>query len=488
MEHQNTPPVLPPAPLTFFERLTNSVILKLGVILFLVLLLLIPMSRVEDLIHERKDREQSVSSEITSKWGNRQVVSGPIIGIPYTYSYTVNTTDDKGQVKSETHVEKDYVFLVSKKLDVQSAVTPSYLKRGIYQTVVYNAMVTLGAEFDEIDLSKLDLQADDLEWDKARVFIGLSDLKGVKAVPRLNMGQDGEEFEVGNTDVSLFERTMVAHIDLSDRSTKKKFSIDLDIRGSRNLTIFPTGNETSIVVSGEWPNPSFNGGFLPEERTVSENSFAANWRIPSFSRKFPQQWKGVQGMMYQVSNQEFTDIAYAYSETPAASYHGQRVQQSTEQDMVQVNFLESVNNYQKTMRVAKYGILVVLLTLTSLFFTEVIKKQRVHIIQYVLIGCAMVLFYSLLLAISEHIGFNWAYLVSALATTMLISAFIYGITKNQKIAWIFSGILSAFYAFIFSLMQLQDYSLIVGTIGVFVILALLMRLSIRVNWYQFERK
>src|SRR5690606_1442590 len=163
MEHQNTPPVLPPAPLTFFERLTNSVILKLGVILFLVLLLLIPMSRVEDLIHERKDREQSVSSEITSKWGNRQGVSGPIIGIPYTYSYTVNTTDDKGQVKSETHVEKDYVFLVSKKLDVQSAVTPSYLKRGIYQTVVYNAMVTLGAEFDEIDLSKLDLQADDLE-------------------------------------------------------------------------------------------------------------------------------------------------------------------------------------------------------------------------------------------------------------------------------------------------------------------------------------
>src|SRR5690606_19120029 len=115
------------------------------------------------------------SNEIASKWGNKQVVSGPIIGIPYTYSYNVNTTDEKGKVKIESHVEKDYVFLVSKKLDVESTVEPTYLKRGIYQTVVYNAVVALRGEFDEIDLAKLDLNPEDLAWDKAKVFIGLSE-------------------------------------------------------------------------------------------------------------------------------------------------------------------------------------------------------------------------------------------------------------------------------------------------------------------------
>ncbi|MBD1431216.1 cell envelope integrity protein CreD [Sphingobacterium sp. DN00404] len=473
----------------FFERLANSVILKLGIILFLVLLLLIPMESVKDLIRERKNRDQAVSQEITSKWGNKQVVSGPIIGIPYTYSYNVNTTDEKGNIKVESHVEKDYVFLASKTLDVQSKVEPTYLKRGIYQTVVYNATVALHGEFDEIDLAKLDLNPEDLAWDKAKVFIGLSDLKGVKAVPKLNIGQKQVEFEVGNTDITLFEQTMVANVNLLDRSTKSEFEINLDIRGSRNLTVFPTSNETSIIVSGTWDNPSFNGGFLPENRTISEIDFEAHWRIPSFSRKFPQQWKGSRGSMYYVTNYEITDADYPAVSIPEPAVSSRsNVQMSTEQDMVQVNFLESVNNYQKTTRVAKYGILVVILTFTSLFFTEVIKKQRVHIVQYVLIGCAMVLFYSLLLALSEHMGFNWGYLIAAVATIMLISSFILGITKEKKIAFVFSGILSAFYIFIFSLMQLQDYSLIVGTIGVFVILALLMRLSTRVNWYQFEKK
>ena len=490
MVNRNIPPVVPSSEPSFFERLTNSVILKLGIILFLVLLLLIPMESVKDLIRERKSRDQSVSNEIASKWGNKQIVSGPIIGIPYTYSYNVNTTDDKGNIKVENHIEKDYVFLVSKKLDVKSTVEPTYLKRGIYQTVVYNATVSLQGEFDEIDLAKLDLNPEDLAWDKAKIFIGLSDLKGIKAIPKLNMGQRQTDFEVGNADVSLFERTMVANVDLSDRSTRNEFEINLDIRGSRNLTVFPTSNETSIDISGTWDNPSFTGGFLPEDRTISEKNFTAKWRIPNFSRKFPQQWKGARGNMYQVTNYEISDLEYSVAAIPEPkiSSVGTNVQMSTEQDMVQVNFLESVNNYQKTTRVAKYGMLVVLLTFTSLFFTEVIKKQRVHVIQYVLIGCAMVLFYSLLLALSEHIGFNWGYLLAALATVVLISSFIFGITKDKKIAFVFSGILSAFYVFIFSLMQLQDYSLIVGTIGVFVILALLMRLSTRVNWYQFEKK
>ncbi|WP_400262456.1 inner membrane CreD family protein [Sphingobacterium sp. SG20118] len=161
---------------------------------------------------------------------------------------------------------------------------------------------------------------------------------------------------------------------------------------------------------------------------------------------------------------------------------------ASEKDMIQINFLEEVNNYQKTMRVAKYGILIIILTFAALFFTEIIKKQRIHLIQYMLIGFAMVLFYSLLLSISEHLGFNMAYLLAAIATIILIASFIKSITRDIKSAFIFSGVLGLFYSFIFILMQLRDYSLIVGTIGIFIILAILMRLSTKINWYQFDKR
>lgn len=161
---------------------------------------------------------------------------------------------------------------------------------------------------------------------------------------------------------------------------------------------------------------------------------------------------------------------------------------ATEKDMIQINFLEEVNNYQKTTRVAKYGILIIILTFAALFFTEIIKKQRIHLIQYLLIGFAMVLFYSLLLSISEHLGFNIAYLLAAIATIILIASFIKSITKDSKSAFIFSGILAVFYSFIFILMQLRDYSLLVGTVGIFIILAILMRVSTKINWYQYDKR
>ncbi len=154
--------------------------------------------------------------------------------------------------------------------------------------------------------------------------------------------------------------------------------------------------------------------------------------------------------------------------------------------MITIHFLPDINNYQKTTRVAKYGILIINLTFTSLLFTEVIKKKRVHIIQYILIGAAMVLFYTLLLALSEHIGFNLAYLTATIATVLLIGSFIKAITQDAKTAALLSSILGIFYLFIYVLMQLRDYSLIAGTIGIFIILAILMRVSTKINWYQFD--
>ena len=225
---------------------------------------------------------------------------------------------------------------------------------------------------------------------------------------------------------------------------------------------------------------------MPEERHVSEQVFEAKWSIPSFSRKLPMQWEGSNGRIYSFSGVNLSSEMRYSSASEAPIDYSSEV--ATDTDMVQINFLPEINNYQKINRVAKYGILIIILTFASLFFTEIIKKQRFHVIQYILIGAAMVMFYSLLLAISEHLGFNTAYFVAAIATIFLIASFIWMITMDKRTMLLFGGILALFYSFIFVLMQLRDYSLIVGTVGVFVILAVLMCVSAKINWFSFDKK
>ncbi|NGM62793.1 cell envelope integrity protein CreD [Sphingobacterium sp. SGG-5] len=478
-QHQNESEL--PQQVSTFEKISNSIIAKLLIILILLLLLLIPMSWVKDLISERKLRDESVKVEIAGKWGGPQVISGPVIGIPYNFPHTSNISDEKGRIMKETLTDEDYIFIVPKSMKVYAQVEPEYLSRGIYRSVVYNSDLYLSGEFDELDLKKLGVDPAKVKWTDAKIFIGMSDTKGLKANPTMQIGLHNVAFEGNTTLINLFERTMSVSLDLSSQSTVNKFDIHYELRGSKSLNVFPLADQNQILVEGKWSNPSFNGSYLPENRDVNLNEFRAEWNIPSFDRKFPHQWANHKGALYQIVNN------YEIVEDTVVPSTDNQVR-ATEKDMVQVNFLEAINNYQQTTRVAKYGLLVILLTFSSLFFTEIIKKRHIHIIQYILIGCAMVLFYSLLLAFGEHVVFNTSYLISFVATTALISAFIYWITKDKKICLLFSGILTLFYGFIFVLMQLQDFSLLVGTIGIFIILAVMMRLSTKINWNQFDRR
>lgn len=481
--NQQHVPEVPPVVPSLIERLSNSILLKMFVILVLLLFLLIPLSWVTDLIEERQSRDESVKAEISQKWGGPQVISGPVIAIPYTFEYTTNVSDGKGKTIKQVESQLDYVFIVPQSQKVEVKVMPEYLKRGIYQSVVYNSELHLSGRFDELDLKKLGVNPEKVKWAEAKLFLGMSDTKGLKANPTIKIGEQQLTFETNTTDINLFERTMVTSLDLSGKSTAGQFSVRYNLRGSRSLNIFPLADQNQIFVRGEWNNPSFNGAYLPESRNVDNDSFDAEWNIPSFDRKFPQQWTNYKGALYQIDNNYYV----SGEDIPLPEIRSEQGRAS-ERDLVQVNFLEAINNYQQTTRAAKYGLLVILLTFASLLFTEIIKKQRVHIVQYVLIGCAMVLFYSLLLAFGEHLVFNWSYLIAAVATIALVSSFIFWITQDKKICLLFNLILAVFYGFIFVLMQLQDFSLLVGTAGMFIILAVMMRLSTKINWTQFDAK
>ena len=485
---------------SFFEKLSQSVILKVIFIFFLTLVLLIPLEMVNDLIRERKDRGSSVSREIAMKWGTDQVILGPVLAVPYdAIEEKIESLPDGKSRTIQTKVTH-YAFLMPNEVKVDGDVKPEVKKRGIYQSILYSTKVDLKGNFSGFDLEKLPVDQANLKWKESKLIVGIEDFKGLSKNPVITWGGKPYELSKNNQEVRLFRENLTVTVPLEGpESVKQAFSLPLELRGSKSLNFLPLAKQTQIKVKGDWSNPSFNGNFLPEKREVGQ-TFDALWNIPAFTRKVPQQWTGFPSIIFKFQGLELnsedrmmstSEEAYMQSQAAAnavASGSNENIETSNDLDLVQINFLPSVNNYQKITRVAKYGILVVGLTFVSLIFMELIKKQKVHVVQYVLIGFGMVLFYGLLLAISEHLGFNWAYLVSALATMILISTYIMGITKNRKSSMLFGVILSIFYVFIYVLLQLQDYSLIVGMIGLFVILAVLMRLSTKIEWNLSERK
>ncbi|WP_367330094.1 cell envelope integrity protein CreD [Sphingobacterium multivorum] len=482
MDYNNSSPI---EQSSFFEKISNSTVLKLFVIFFLSLILLIPLSLISDLIEERKNREQEVSGGIALNWGKEQVISSPVLAIPYRE--TIPLSAEKAE-KSNLREELKWIFVLPKTSNITTDITPQHLSRSIYNAVVYNSNITLDGSFDKISLEKLEIPNEQIDWKGSKLIFGIQDFKGLGKRPSLNWDGNELTFDPDFNNLKLFTENLVCPVPLDPQKTDNRFKIKLNLKGSKSLNFLPLGDQTNIQAKGNWANPSFTGAFLPGKRNTETSNFSASWEIPSFSRKLPQQWTGDARSIFQFDNNlengnegNEQKPAQAVSTTIASANN-----LLDNADMITINFLPDINNYQKTTRVAKYGILVIILTFTSLLFTEVIKKKRIHIIQYILIGAAMVLFYTLLLALSEHIGFNLAYLTASVATVMLIGSFIKSITKDQKSALLLSSILALFYLFIYILMQLRDYSLIAGTIGIFIILAILMRVSTKINWYQFD--
>ncbi len=450
---------------SFVQRLSGSIQIKLLIIALLTIVLLIPMNWINSLIYERHEREMEVSNEIAEKWGNNQVISGPILMIPYQEKIIIlNNPESKSSAKTEW--VKKWIYLLPQSLHIQASINPEYLKRGIYQTVVYSSKQQITGDFAQVDIQKLKIEDANIFWDEARLIFGITDLKGLTNSPTLVWKDSTYSFENDYEGLNIFKNNLSISIPIqAKQDTKESFKLNLDLRGAKSLNYLPLGKQTNIHVSGKWNNPSFNGAFLPEDRQVSSSAFQADWKIPSLAINYPQQWAA--------------DIQPIYP-------HDSSLEDGQLNNIVQVNFLSNVDNYQKNIRVAKYGMLIIMLTFTALLLTEIIKKRKIHMIQYALIAAAMILFYSLLLAISEHLGFNWAYLIAAVATITLISSFIHAIIKNRKTSLLFAGILGIFYVFIFILLLMQDFSLIVGTIGLFIILAFIMKFSTKINFSDYD--
>ena len=434
------------------KDLKYNIYIKIGSIIALVLILLIPTSMVKDLVRERAMRQRTAIDEVGDKWGSSQTLTGPFISVPYDkYMVQINPKDSSEQ----TVKIKEWIHYLPNDLRIKGNLLPEELNRGIYEVVVYDAALEFMGDFPVLPLHKFDINPDHVHYDKAIFNIGITDLKGIEEQIALSFHNNQVDFNAGLSDKDIVSTGIHApiHLNRSD-SGNYKFRFKLSLKGSQDMYFTPLGKTTDIRLQSNWPTPSFSGNTIPDEREVSDNGFMAHWNVLHLNRNYPQQWLNGQ---HGISSSKFG-----------------------------VDLLLPVDRYKKTNRVAKYAILFLALTFLVFFFVEVLNGVFVHPMQYLLVGVALVVFYSLLLAFSEHMLFDYAYIIATSLTLLLIALYARSVLKSNALAVLVGGILLIMYTFIFAIIQLQDYALLIGSLGVFIILALVMYFSRKIDWYQIK--
>jgi len=434
------------------NTLKDNIYFKLVAIVIISLFLLIPTAMIKDLVSERESTQNKAISEVSSKWGDKQTIMGPIISIPY-YKYVKQFS---GKDSTEKIVQiKEYIHILPSKLNIEGNISPEKRYRSIYEVVVYNSKLNISGLFNKIDLASLDIEPKNILLDKAELIIGINDLRGIEEQVNLTWNDTKIPFNPGISSNDVAASGINALVKLDDKdSSIYSFNLSLNLKGSQLLYFTPVGKVTDINITSNWSNPSFNGAFLPDSRTVTETGFKANWNVLHLNRNFPQSWTG--------NKYKIEDSAFG------------------------IDLLVPVDNYQKSYRSIQYAILFIGLTFLVFFFIEVLNKVYIHPIQYILVGISLVVFFTLLLSISEHLNYNIAYIISAVSTLLLVAGYVQAILKSRDLTYLMIGILTILYTFIFVIIQLQDYSLLIGSIGIFIILGLVMYFSRKIDWYNLN--
>ena len=418
---------------------------KVFIIGIIGIALLIPKFMIIDLIGERQKTAELTNQEVMQTWSLAQTVRGPVLVVPYiTRSFDTDGKMLKEDIKS--------VYILPQTLNIKGEIAPEKRKRSIYETVVYESGINVAGQFESPDFSGLKIESKDILWEKAKVLVAISDLRGINDKVALNWNGSTYAFLPGMDDHQIGSNGISLPLsNLSSQSFPAEFSFKLQLKGSESLNFAPLGETTEVTLQSPWNDPGFTGSFLPANHTISSDGFTASWKVLNFNRNFPQMWKNEE---YRVTDADFG-----------------------------VRLVEVADHYQKSSRTAKYGILIILFVFLSFFLNEIITKKRVHPFQYILVGFAVLIFYLLLLSISEQIGFNLAYLISAIAVLLMVLLYSRSFLKTWGNALIQTLILTFSFGFIFVLMQLETLALLVGSIGLFVVLGLTMFFTRKINWY-----
>ena len=432
------------------QRLRASVTVKLLFIGFLVLLLLIPMGMIESVIYERNHLYLSAKGDIMNSWGREQTIGGPVLTLPYRIPYT----DDKGIER----IRHSVAHFLPELLQVRGQLDTQMRYRGIYEVPVYTADLKLSGRFAAPDIARLGIEPADVDWDEAFLSVAIADARGIKEPMTLRSDVGDGVFEPGGVRVRGFDPQVIVPLpgmQARGEATGFRFDFDLKLSGTEKLAFLPVGDRTEVLLTSAWPSPSFVGAYLPDTRDIDEKGFSADWKVLHLGRSYPSEWRN--------------------AEVPPA-----RIKSSA----FGVNLFVPVSTYQKSTRAAKYAILFIGLSFLAYFMFEIFGDLRLHPFQYLLVGFANCLFYLLLLSLSEHASFAIAYGLSAAASIGLVVGYSASILRSRSRVLTVLAMLAGLYAFLFVPLRAEQYAMLIGAVALFIILAIIMYLTRRLDWYR----
>lgn len=417
---------------------------KLIIIIGLIVLLLIPIFMIQNLIDERSELQQQVQADIAKSSSDEQQVIGPFIHAQYLETVTVD---------GKTSEQLMNMTLLPESLNVSSNLATFEKYRGIYKALLYRSQNQFEGRFKTSALAVLA----DKKIKRLNLILAISDIRGIGQGSHINVNERSYELLPGT---QLDQLPQGIRVELDYETIRKSevlpYQIGLNLQGMRQLSFAPVGKNSSLTMQADWPHPSFVGDYLPIESSISAQDFSASWQTNYFATNLKELFNRC------LFRNECTFF---------------------KQRNMGVNLVDSVNHYLKNYRASNYAILVIVLIFASFFLLEVLRDEPIHPVQYGFVGLALAVFYLLLISLSEHLGFNIAYLLSALASAILLSVYVAGMLKNSKHGGLFLCGVLFIYSLLYGLLSAEDYALLMGSVLVFVVLSLIMMLMRRVNWY-----
>lgn len=419
-----------------FDTQAFAVTFRFVAVGVLVLALAVPLGLVSCVADERKEYRATAASKVAQSFGRAQRLAGPVLVIPLVERYESEGSNPLEQ----------YLFVMPERLETRMDTRHEMRSVGIYEIPALTAQVTAAGEFAPLDLAALEARHGALRLDRAMLGFGVSDPRGILDAKLL---WNDAELPVDAGAVPMRRAiTAVAPMPLAGGT----FSLALSLRGTERFSAVPVGDRSVVAMQSTWPHPSYDGRFAPERYEINSAGFNASWRSMELSR-------GYSAMVVALDDRFF---------------HNEHMD-------VGFSVFEPVNVYVLVVRSVKYGVLFVALTLVSVLCLELSTGRRFHIVQYGVAGLGLVLFFLTLLALSEHLGFRWAYLGAATLLTGMIGGYVHAATREWPLTALATGVLAALYGVLFVLLQLEDYALLVGVGVLLTALAMLMWVTRRLT-------
>jgi inner membrane protein len=432
----------------------------LALIAVLVLLLDIPLGMVRGVVDERAARRGEAVQDILSGWGDRQSLSGPLLRVPFVLRHLVPGSDGK----STLQIINDAAYFLPRELHIEGTLDAQLRHRGIFELPVYVARLHLSGQFDPLDFSSWGVEPADVDWKHAELVLGVTEPRTLQADAALQWDGKTLRFTPSTGQAEQWLASGI-HVPLGQELAQvsapqgSSFSIQLSFNGADALSFTPTAELTEVALSANWPNPNFQGSWLPSEHDVDAGGFRSHWSVSYLGRDYPQRWtEGASG-----------------AAALARSQFG-------------VTLAQPADVYQTSERVLKYGVLTLLFTFAVIWLTEVLSGQSVHPVQYAFVGAALCLFGLLQLSFAEHFGFTAAFVVAAVAVVLMTTLYCLSLLQRAWQALAVGGVLSGLYAYLYAILRAEDHALLGGSVALFLGLGLAMFLTRRIDWNTLGRR